>query len=384
MRVDRDHGVLEAVPRVDAPDVSAVRHTLSVRIVVVVEEVVVAHRVGRQLGIVPVGRQGERRTAAPAADDLCADQFLFLGRPGVLAQKSAERRYVGMQLPVRQVGAVTAERVRHRRVGQLSWLILVAEDEFAGPDLVMAGQWRVRTSPDVRSTNAVAEAEVLTSGAGDTYVELIDQTYSGKAPGLVARFVQRLDLLRDDQHPDMDVPTAQRWNPVARVVRPGVAEHLFAGSHAPAKLGRERCERLRRNSQPFEAAVSECDVEGEGPRALPIRGTRNHRQYAAQRLLRRTGVIDSVQQVHAVVVVGSSTQQCALDVFEFQSGDCEPGRVVHSCTVSSSWLKALVTRRLFVMSRGVASGSGPPYQMPASTWYSAMYCSASSADFMPG
>ncbi|MFF3462575.1 hypothetical protein [Streptomyces sp. NPDC002619] len=36
--------------------------------IVVVEEVVVARRVGRQVGILLVGRQGERRTAAPTND----------------------------------------------------------------------------------------------------------------------------------------------------------------------------------------------------------------------------------------------------------------------------------------------------------------------------
>ena len=69
---------------------AAERYRIALRIHLLIVEVVVALRIGTERRIVLVGCQHQRCAAAPAAHQLCRNQFLFFGCPPVLAQEVAE------------------------------------------------------------------------------------------------------------------------------------------------------------------------------------------------------------------------------------------------------------------------------------------------------
>ena len=80
--------VVRGVARVEASRVRSQRAGIPERIHLLVVEVVVAHRVRAQLGIVLVRCQHQRRAAAPAAHELRGEQLLIVRRVGVLAADS--------------------------------------------------------------------------------------------------------------------------------------------------------------------------------------------------------------------------------------------------------------------------------------------------------
>ena len=97
------------VARIHAPDVRAERDRIAVRVHLAVVEVVVALQVGAERRVVLLGRQHERRAAAPAAHQLRRDQLLLLRRLAVLAEELAERADVLLELAVGEIAAVAGQ-----------------------------------------------------------------------------------------------------------------------------------------------------------------------------------------------------------------------------------------------------------------------------------
>ena len=98
--------VMRGVARIEPAGMRAERTCISERIHLLVVEVVVAHRIRAELGIVLVRREHQWRTAAPAPHELRRQQFLLFRRFRVLEQIVAKRPDVLLQPAVRHVAAV--------------------------------------------------------------------------------------------------------------------------------------------------------------------------------------------------------------------------------------------------------------------------------------
>ena len=97
------------------------------RVCLLVGEVVVSLHVGPKCGIVLLGREHERRAAAPAADQLGRNQFLLLGGLAVLPQKITELPHMLFKPAIGHVAAVLRQDFRPRTVGYDTMLVGVAK-----------------------------------------------------------------------------------------------------------------------------------------------------------------------------------------------------------------------------------------------------------------
>src|SRR6266550_9000825 len=104
--VDSNEFVFERVARIRPTSVRADRAPESSRVVIVVEEVVVASWVGSQRGVIPLRGERQWRAAPPAPDDLRGQQFLLLRAGGLCAQILPERRHALAELANGDIGAV--------------------------------------------------------------------------------------------------------------------------------------------------------------------------------------------------------------------------------------------------------------------------------------
>lgn len=68
-----------------------------------------------------------------------------------------------MQLSQREIGSVLGKDIRGRSRRHVPLLVLVAEDELAGHDRVLAGTGLAGAAYDVRLADAIAETEVFPS-----------------------------------------------------------------------------------------------------------------------------------------------------------------------------------------------------------------------------
>ena len=92
-------------------------------------------------GIVLVGREHERRAAAPAAHQLGRDQLLLLRRLAVLAEELAKLPNMLLQPAIGHVAAVPRENFRLRAVGCDSIFVGIAKNELARFQR-LASAWR--------------------------------------------------------------------------------------------------------------------------------------------------------------------------------------------------------------------------------------------------
>ena len=103
------------------------------RVQLLVGEVVVPLHVGaRASGSSLLGREHERRAAAPAAHQLGGDQFLLFGGLAVLAEEIAKLPHMLFEPAIGHVAAVPRQNFRLGAVGYDAVLVGVAKDELAG------------------------------------------------------------------------------------------------------------------------------------------------------------------------------------------------------------------------------------------------------------
>src|SRR5580700_4104807 len=124
--------IVRRVAGIHSPHVRAERYRIAMGIHLLIVEVVVALRIGTERRIVLVGCQHQRCAAAPAAHQLCCNQFLFFGRLSVLAQEVAELADMLLQAAISHIAAVAGQNLRLWQIGGRSVFVRVAEDEFAG------------------------------------------------------------------------------------------------------------------------------------------------------------------------------------------------------------------------------------------------------------
>ncbi len=235
------------------------------RIHLLVVEIVVAHRVCAEFGIVGVRCQHQRCAAAPAAHELGGQQVLSLGGVGVLAQVVTEHRHVFFESPVGHIAAVTGQHLRLGEVGHRSVLVGVAQDELAGFQWVagsgcrlLAGALHHRLRQPVPETEVIVgvverwggvEVQVRQAahpvGAGQQRVVVLD--------GPPALFVGAGEQDRDG----MQVVTGQPTDPVLRGVAADVTEDGRPRDHALPERVRERGQRILGNAESAQTVPGE-------------------------------------------------------------------------------------------------------------------------------
>src|SRR5260370_23000153 len=100
MAIDLGNFVFELVTRVHAPCMRAKRAFEALGIVIIVQKIVVALRVGTELWVIILWTECEGRTAAPAPHHLGSQPFFLRRAGGVCRQVSAARR--ALLLPLSQ------------------------------------------------------------------------------------------------------------------------------------------------------------------------------------------------------------------------------------------------------------------------------------------
>ena len=237
----------DRIARVHPPHVRADRAFEALR-VVAEHEGVVAVRVGAQLRVVLVRREGKRRPARPAPDDLGAQPLLLAGVLGVLMQVLAPGGRARVQLAEDDVGAVAAEHLRLRDGGHGVGLVLVPQHELARLERLFvrvgAGDAAARHG---RMADAVGEPERVAQVRRHVHVQLPDGHDAGQVAqgvaGVVERGLQAGIVPREPDHHEMDVRRPERLLPVLRRALPHVPQVGRAGGHALLELGREAGQR---------------------------------------------------------------------------------------------------------------------------------------------
>src|SRR5690242_11635584 len=121
-------------------------------------------------------------------------------------------------------------------------------DELTGHHLVLARTRLVGAADDVRPADTIAETEMLASGGQGPCVQPVDHSDAFEPLSDVHGLVKPVDAATGDNDADVDVPAAERGNPVLRIAGSDVAEHDVAGRHPLAKLIGERGERVPRHA----------------------------------------------------------------------------------------------------------------------------------------
>ena len=129
-------------------------------VVLLEEEIVVAGRIGSQLGVIPRWAQRQRSAALPAPHHLCRQEVLLVRARRVRRKILAERRDALMQLAKDDVGAVFTQNLGPWHRGQFIPLIRVAEQELAGLDYSLGH----RPQHELRSVSATRVKTAVTAG----------------------------------------------------------------------------------------------------------------------------------------------------------------------------------------------------------------------------
>src|SRR5262249_44103142 len=161
--MDVDVAEIQTVARVRATSVRAKRTAQALLITVgVIEEIVVARRVGAERRVVALRRQDEWRAAPPPAHHLGGEQLLCFWIRGVGGGVRADRRHSLVQLAKDDIRPVLAQHLGLRDCRDLAKLILIAQDELPRLERPLLG---VRAGDaaafNCRMTDAVLEPEVL-------------------------------------------------------------------------------------------------------------------------------------------------------------------------------------------------------------------------------
>src|SRR5258706_16132745 len=102
--------------------------------IVRVVEVVIPLRVRAEGGVIDVRRQHQRRTAAPAADQLRGDKFLFFLGVSTRPKEPIERADARLIFAKAHISPIATEYVRLRHRQGEPGLTRISQDELAGLD----------------------------------------------------------------------------------------------------------------------------------------------------------------------------------------------------------------------------------------------------------
>src|SRR4051812_40493287 len=107
------------------------RDGIALRVHFSIIEIVVALVISSECGIVLLGRQNERSSAAPASHQLRRDQFLALNSwATMLTKKVAKSTDMLLQSSIGHEGAISAKNFWLRQRHHLAALIFMSENEF--------------------------------------------------------------------------------------------------------------------------------------------------------------------------------------------------------------------------------------------------------------
>src|SRR5262249_47795268 len=134
-RAPADHSAAVYVRRriawVHPTRVRTQRNRISMRVHLLVVEVVVSLQISPKRRIILVRRQYQRRAAPPATHEFRGDELLLVAGLTVLPQNLAKTIDMLLQPAIGHVAAVAGKCVRLRAVGGHSIFVRIAEDKFA-------------------------------------------------------------------------------------------------------------------------------------------------------------------------------------------------------------------------------------------------------------
>jgi hypothetical protein len=324
MDVDVGEAGERRVARVHSADVASERRLAAMRVVCVIE-VVVPPRVCAKGGIVDLGRQRQRRAAAPAADQLGGEQFPLLIGACVRVKESIEGADPRLVLAKADEGAVASEDVGLRHRQELPGLARVPEDELAGLDRPSLARQRFDAAAlDRRLVDAVfvaerveiarLRAEVLPGQHADTRETLV--LLARDRQGALPLFLG----IAEGADPDVDLTGAERLFPALRIVDAHVAELPGAGRHPDAERFGEALQRFLWNAERFEAGVADSDRQPRIGLAPPIRRGGNVKGEPADRFPARLRIVDAQEHVRAEVRRRPQPQHGRLDFMQVEHG----------------------------------------------------------------
>lgn len=296
-------------------------------------------RIGRQLRVIVLRRQRQRRSAGPASDHLRRQECLLLGAGAVRAQVPAPGRHVGADLAYGRVGSIAPQHVGTGHGRQAAGFVGVAEDELArfDGDFLRVGTGQP-DALDVRVADAVTEAEGGAPGRQLVDVLLPDHLDTGRVlvgdTGPLQLLVQLRRIGRQGAQRDMNLARSERCLPVGRSTLAHIPDQLRPSGHALTKRPRKAVQRLLRHPQGPQPLVGERHSH---PGILtPVRAgqtTRGHREQPPQQGTPGMAVIDAQEDELSLVRHRPWTQRPALDVVDLDAhADCAAAvRRVHVC-----------------------------------------------------
>src|SRR5690349_9244428 len=118
------------VARVHPPHVTSERRLPTARVIRVIE-VVVSLWVSAERSVIDIRREGQRRAAAPAADQLRREKFPFCFSASIRPKESIKRTHPRLILAKANIGAVATEDVRLRHWQRHAGLTRISQEELA-------------------------------------------------------------------------------------------------------------------------------------------------------------------------------------------------------------------------------------------------------------
>ena len=258
----REHRHL-GIARIHPAHMAAERHLLAVRIARIIE-VVVPQRVLAERGVVLDRRERQWRAAAPTTDKFRRQQFTLFVGSSIVSQESVERSDSRLVLAHADEGAVAPEHIRlwHRK--RHTGLARIAEDEFTRFDrATLSGQGIDTAALDRGLANTVLVAERIEVARLSAEVLNVHHRNARKSVILLPRQSHGAPPLffavAKDADGDMNLPAAERWVPVLRIVLSAIKKDVGTRSHSHAKSLGKALQRLLRHTQRHQAGIADCD-----------------------------------------------------------------------------------------------------------------------------